>query len=305
MLSSVSLFETRTVKLKSRTDQKVTGGYGVPALRNRLVVEIARGVKAFLNLDVGITRGQVPIPELVEAQDRQVQHTQHRPGGPNQKTAESLELLNDPTQQVSLQAEDRLTVFRNLLALLPPGRLLDLASGHGKFSLIAHDLGWEVTAVDVRIERMPMTPGIDWVQSDVRAFEIEPGRYDCICILGLLYHLELPDQLDLLARCAGTPTIIDTHVALTQDHEEQGYGGTLFKEVPNASVEQHAATATASWGNKLSFWPTEESLLRMIRDCGFSCAFKLAPPHTLDRTFYLCFGSKGEKVEDPLAGVSR
>jgi SAM-dependent methyltransferase len=267
-----------------------------------LVVEVARGLKAFLNLDIGLTRGQVPLLELTNTQNRQLQHTQHRPKDSKRQVTAPLEPLNGPASQAALQAEDRLTVFRNLLALLPIGRMLDLACGHGKFSLIARDLGWEVTAVDVRTERMPMTPRIDWVQSDVRTFEVDKDRYDCICILGLLYHLELGDQLDLLARCAGVPTIIDTHVALRPDHEEQGYEGTLFREVPGASAEQHAATPTASWENKLSFWPTEESLLRMIRDSGFSCAFKLAPPHTPDRTFYLCFGRKGQTVDDPLAG---
>lgn len=284
-------------------------------MRSRSVVEIARGLKAFANLDVGLTRGQVPSPERaeartreirqaherIEAQNRQLQQMRRRLEGPSRKAPPPGQ-PNGSTPQAALQAEDRLTVFRNLLALLPPGRLLDLACGHGKFSLIARDLGWEVTAVDVRTERMPNTPGIDWVQSDVRTFEIEPDRYDCISVLGLLYHLELPDQLGLLARCAGVTTILDTHVALMQDHKERGYRGTLFKEVAGASAEQHAATATASWGNKVSFWPTEESLLRMIRDSGFASTFKMAPPHTPDRTFYLCFGRKGEKVEDPLAG---
>jgi SAM-dependent methyltransferase len=264
-------------------------------------VEIGRGLKAFLNLDIGLTRGQVPIPDGREAKNRQFQKMRRRLESSN-GTAALPELSNEPASQTILKAGDRLSVFRNLLALLPPGKLLDLGCGHGKFSLIARELGWDVTAVDVRTERMPTTPGIDWVKSDARIFEIEPDRYDCICILGLFYHLELPDQLDLLTRCAGVPTIIDTHVALKQDHEERGYEGTLFKEAPGMSTEQHAATATASWGNKLSFWPTEESLLRMIWDSGFSYVFKQAPPYRPDRTFYLCFGRKGERVADPLGG---
>ena len=91
-------------------------------------------------------------------------------------------------------------------------------------------------------------------------------------------------------------------MTLKQEYEERGYGGRLFKEAPGMNEEQHIATATASWGNKLSFWPTEENLLRMISDSGFSCTFKQTPSHTPDRTFYLCFGRKGEKAKDPLGG---
>ena len=86
-------------------------------------------------------------------------------------------------------------------------------------------------------------PGIRWIQEDVRTFAVE--GYDCICILGLLYHLEIGDQLTLLKKCAGTRTIIDTHVALKVTHEELGYQGTLFTEI----LDQ----PTASWGNASSF----------------------------------------------------
>jgi len=172
----------------------------------------------------------------------------------------------------------RLTLFKTLVQGLPPGRLLDLGTGHGKFAMLAQQLGWDVTAVDARTERLPKVPAIRWIQEDVRTFTIE--RYDCICILGLLYHLEIGDQLALLKKCAGTRTIIDTHVALKVTHEEQGYQGTLFAE----KLDQ----PTASWGNVSSFWPTEESLARMIHDAGFTTVLKLLPPYLKDRTFYVC-----------------
>ncbi len=104
----------------------------------------------------------------------------------------------------------RLTLFKTLLEGVPPGRLLDLGTGHGKFAMLAQQLGWDVTAVDARIERLPKVPSIRWIQEDVRTFTIE--RYDCICILGLLYHLEIGDQLALLKKCAGTRTIVDTYL---------------------------------------------------------------------------------------------
>jgi hypothetical protein len=175
-------------------------------------------------------------------------------------------------------AEDRLEIFRSILAPLRPGRLVDVGAGHGGFALIARELGWEVTAVDARTERMPMTPGIEWVQADVREFPLD--GYDCIAILGLLYHLELGDQLGLLARAAGTPTIIDTHVALRATHEERGYPGRTFTEDLEAP--------TASWRNPTSFWPTEDGLVRILHDSGFRTILKLVPPYREDRTFWVC-----------------
>lgn len=183
----------------------------------------------------------------------------------------------------------RLDIFRRLLSTLPTGHLLDLAAGHGKFSLLAHELGWKVTAVDARTKRFPMTPGIEWVESDVREFPVDE-RYTCISVLGLLYHLELDAQLDLLRRCAGTPTIVDTHVSLAPDRVEQGYEGHVFDELGERTPKEHRWSGTASWRNYESFWATEESLLRMFRDAGFADVWVLEPRYQEDRTFYLCLG---------------
>lgn len=70
-------------------------------------------------------------------------------------------------------------IFRALLSLLRPGRLLDLPAGKGNFSLMAVELGWQATAVDVRTVRYPdaetadpdsadLIRAIRWVQADVR-----------------------------------------------------------------------------------------------------------------------------------------
>lgn len=180
----------------------------------------------------------------------------------------------------------RLEIFTTLLSTLARGKLLDLACGHGAFSLVAHELGWDVTAVDVRTARMPPMEGIRWVEADVRDFPV--SGYDCIALLGLLYHLELPAQQDLLRRCSGTPTIIDTHVALHAEIEEDGYEGRHFDELAGRSEKEWKHSGTASWGNRQSFWPTEESLVRMLHDCGFRRVWTLTPWYMDDRTFWFC-----------------
>ena len=171
---------------------------------------------------------------------------------------------------------DRVEIFRSILRLLTPGTLLDLGAGHGSFSIAARDLGWAVTAVDARTERTPYAPGITWVESDVRDFEFE--KVDVVAILGLFYHLERSDQLALLQRCAGMTTIIDTHVSLRPLVEDGGYVGHYFEEVLDAP--------TASWKNNMSFWPTEDSLLRMMART-HPTQMKVLPEHAVGRTFYV------------------
>lgn len=183
--------------------------------------------------------------------------------------------------------DPRLEMFSELLATQRPGRLLDLGTGHGKFALLATNMGWKVTAVDARTERMPEHQAIEWVRSDVRSFTFDPAEFDCIAILGLLYHLELDAQLALLGRCSGTTAIIDTHVALRAEHSERGFEGRVFEEETEAP--------TAAWGNERSFWPTEESLVRMLREAGYT-SLKLVPPYRPDRTFWLCLPARNREA---------
>jgi hypothetical protein len=191
--------------------------------------------------------------------------------------------------------DQRVEVFRSLLGLFPPGRLLDLACGTGIFAIAAHDMGWDVTASDARTERMPMTPGIAWVQQDVR--DVDVSGYDVVTVLGILYHLELPDQLDLLRRCSRTITILDTHHSLRPTHFEGGYAGHTFRELPEGREEELAATPTAAWGNQTSFWATQPDLVRMLGDCGFGTVMALVPPNLPNRTFYVCLPAHPKPTE--------
>ncbi len=61
----------------------------MPRYRNQIVFEIARGIKAFLRMDVGLTRGEVPDPERqlhqaesrIKQQARRIEQLQHTPEG--------------------------------------------------------------------------------------------------------------------------------------------------------------------------------------------------------------------------------
>ncbi|HEX2282897.1 MAG TPA: class I SAM-dependent methyltransferase, partial [Thermomicrobiales bacterium] len=199
-------------------------------------------------------------------------------------------------------------IFRALVGLLKPGKMLDLGAGKGNFSLAAAELGWNVTAVDARTVRWPdadteSDPGvanrirsIRWVQSDVREFPIEEGEYDLVCILGLLHHLEVPDQISLLKRCSTMPTLLDTRIAMALVDIEGPYEGMLIRE-RGKTREERDAEPKASWGNPLSFQHTEESLLRLILDCGYMKMMQMRPPHRPHYTFYLCLPGSSQWIQ--------
>lgn len=183
-------------------------------------------------------------------------------------------------------AEDRDNGLRGPLfeELLGPGegrRFLDLGAGPCIFSRRAVRLGWKVTAVDGRTERLPEDlTGIDFIQGDVREFDT--SGYDAISILGLLYHLRLEEQRALLARCSSTRVILETQVhtegyvppaAEPWGHEiveVDGYRGVVFPEGDNPM---------ASIGNPTSFWLMEADLLRVIDEAGFASVDVVEPMH--------------------------
>lgn len=178
----------------------------------------------------------------------------------------------------------RIEVFDQVIGLLAPGRMLDLGTGHGAFAVRASDRGWQVTAVDARSERWPDDDRVEWVEADVR--DVPVDGYDLVACLGLLYHLPLADQVDLLRRCHPTPLLLDTHVDhgvhdhdLSDPVEEGGYTGRYYRE-PGAT--------TSAWGNEWSFWPTLESFRRMVLAAGYTTIMPVEPWTTGDRTFFLC-----------------
>jgi hypothetical protein len=192
------------------------------------------------------------------------------------------------TKQGGVDAETgalRKKWFRQMLGVFTPGRMVDLGAGHGAFSVIAADAGWQVTAVDARGDRYPDDGRIEWVVEDVRKTSIQ--GYDVVSCLGLFYHLTIDDQIGLLERCAGLPMILDTHVAndrrspftLSDEVVLRGYRGKLFKEELEAS--------TASWENEHSFWPRPREMYRMFDDHGYDM-MAAVPWYMPTRTFWLC-----------------
>jgi len=209
-----------------------------------------------------------------------------------------------PDVKFTIEGGGRTRAFREILRNLGPttGRtLVDLGCGPCLFAKVARDEGFKVTAVDSRTDRIPPPEelgSISFVQSDVRYFDIRD--YDVVAILGLLYHLDLDDQMRLLRKANGSTVIVDTQfhdparIRANPDPWEleivnrNGYRGVNFPEGDNTQ---------ASWKNRQSFWPMEDSLIQMYTDAGYTSVTKVEPSYVTKygaRRFYVLNADLGE-----------
>lgn len=300
----------------------------MPRVQQDFIFTLTNNLRAFLRLDAGIGRN-VPNSERTAQRVRQDEQRLQELERKLKQKAESERRLSRELQQESKrrkQAEEALRegftdaaldespqthalpepdesvtrqqIFRAMVSSLKPGKMLDLGGGPGNFAIPATQLGWKVTAVDVRTVSRPdadaesnpkranLIRSIEWIESDVRDFQIERGEYDLICIFGLLHHLELDDQLKLLKKCSGTLTYLACRVAPEIVVTEGSYEGHYQREVGKTREERDNCPA-ASWGNEMSFHHTEESLIRMLYDCGFKKVLCMRPPQQPNYTFYI------------------
>ena len=175
--------------------------------------------------------------------------------------------------------------------------VIDLGCGGMAMTRRYRDRGFDVTAVDIRTDRnegKDLT-GIKFIQQDIR--ETDLSGYDVISHLGLLYHMTLKDQIDMLNRIPkGTITILETQIYEPNTVTPKGkprlstakdgdYWGALWEEPGND-------VPTASWNNATSFWHAPKSLYRMFRKTGFKTAMPIEPRFMsiyASRGFYLLF----------------
>lgn len=113
--------------------------------------------------------------------------------------------------------------YRNLAALAPGGRILDLGCADGDLAFFLESQGFQVTAVDnsftnhnamegVRLLARTLRSSVDIHALDIDAAGQLPGdTYDLALLLGLLYHLKNPFLvLESLARKA-RHAVLSTH----------------------------------------------------------------------------------------------
>ncbi len=210
-----------------------------------------------------------------------------------------IESLSHPAFPDDKGGKLRTAIFSWLLGdVITPGKtMLDLGAGPCVFARRGVKAGYRVTAVDGRDERLPddLDPNeIEFIKADVRTFPA--GDFDVVTNLGLLYHLELADQIEILRKHSDSTVILETQVHIPEAVsdscgdwaralvEQDGYTGVSFPEGDNPM---------ASIGNPTSFWPTEPSLLRMIEAAGYESCQVIEPYYVSKygaRRFYLLNG---------------
>jgi len=173
-------------------------------------------------------------------------------------------------------------------------RAIDLGAGGGELSAELALRGASVVAVEGReenaraIRELRESQGIDAGRlsvevADVRRLDWDAlGRFQIVVCSGLLYHLELDDQI-ALARAMRSACerlcFVDTEVAWAAVEERGGYAGHTFREHdPAATGAARAAARLASLDNEQSFWLTRASLHALLHDAGFSSSWELGAP---------------------------
>ena len=188
-------------------------------------------------------------------------------------------------------------------------RIVDIGCLEGYFSMECALQGAEVLGIDGKLlnvrkcEFVRSVLGVErakFVLGDAMKVARESsGRFDTVLALGLLYHLD--DPYTFLANLAGLCdgfAVIDTHIALENQPESikglwspdlseirtltfagKSYEGRLFREFPTGTERDvKDLSPTASLNNELSVWLTEDSLIRMLHDVGFSGTEKVVYP---------------------------
>jgi 2-polyprenyl-3-methyl-5-hydroxy-6-metoxy-1,4-benzoquinol methylase len=195
-------------------------------------------------------------------------------------------------------------------------RVLDIGCLEGYFSIECALHGAEVVGVDGKLlnirkcEFVRSVLGVErarFVHGDaMQLSRVTSGRFDVVLALGLLYHLDDPYAfLEQVADLCDGFTVIDTHIALAEQPAAikadraswrpdlsdmrrftfggRQYEGRLFREFPDGTARlTKDLSPTASLENELSVWLTEDSLVRMLHDVGFSGTAKVVFPSDAD-----------------------
>src|SRR3954451_10102824 len=83
--------------------------FGLPIFKQRIAIEIVRNIKAFLNLDAGITRGAMP--DFVQTSDEQTRNQLQQARSQLKQKQERLSATN---QRIKLMREQLATDGREI-----------------------------------------------------------------------------------------------------------------------------------------------------------------------------------------------
>ena len=148
-----------------------------------------------------------------------------------------------------------------------------LEGGH-TFCLGAHPgvrrvLGIEGRASNIErarvVQRLVASDTVEFAQANLESVDLAPfGEFDAVFCVGLLYHLPEPWKLlDQIARVTNQ-LFVWTHYASKPTTRRRAfrYSGILYQE--------HGLYDALSGMSARSFWPTFDSLTKMLMDSGFA-----------------------------------
>ena len=159
--------------------------------------------------------------------------------------------------------------------------IIDIACGHGKYSIVSQKAGFSTLGVDARTERIPLTEfenlGIVFKQSSLE--DIYEINQDICLLFGIFYHLDFGQQLDLLSKINSKVTLIHTLIYNENSKEAFNLQNETVLGNLNFAVYKEGnkrdTRAKASMNNYFSIWHTEESLKNMFLNAGFKTFEKL------------------------------
>ena len=180
-------------------------------------------------------------------------------------------------------------------------RILDLGCGDGVYAIEAGLRGAEVVALDARTQRMAQGAAcaerhglgtVRFIQEDVRSVTRAAfGSFDVVYVLGLLYHLNTPDVFKVLESIYDLCTallVVDTFISLTTQSQVewrgQTYEGQQCREHDDGDTDEiRMSRVLKSIDNTFSFRFTRDSLLRALRDVGFTSVYECSVPFERDK----------------------
>lgn len=184
------------------------------------------------------------------------------------------------------------------------GRLIDLACGHGGHSIIARDLGFDVTGQDGRLERIPFKKfdekGIKFIHGLIE--DVDLTDYDIILASGILYHLTLESNINLFKKVKESKAntfIVNTHFAIFENGlpinskfrrllSEMKVSDDLFYYAEYNERINYKEREAAALTNQYSCWFTLNSLIEAIQKyTGFTDMIMVRPFITEDRCWLI------------------
>ncbi len=159
-------------------------------------------------------------------------------------------------------------------------RTLDLACRTGAFSTAFANAGAQVLGIEGRQENLDLAPesSAGYLLGDVRKLNLHVhGIFDVTLCLGILYHLDAADVVQLLRSmrsCTTNFAIIDTHVAPPEANNLVTVEGSEFY----GSLYAEPEGWWSSINNPHSWWFTIKSLHMAIRLAGWSNVEDLEGP---------------------------